>query len=264
MKLLTLVLGVLLLSITKSFVSLPVNKLVGMGHRIALSNSRFSPRSNDLQPLDADDSNGFTYSIVLPKSSGISLGSDLSFRWVFVLDVDPNSAAANSVKKGDYVIGFGNTSLIAQDFDFVIKTLSKQPASFNYTFFRGKKDQLMGGSPVLDPSEMTVTVRIQEDGKKDRILTCSGGTNLRRLLVANGINVYRSITRWTNCNGKQRCGTCIIDVTEGHENCSRRALDEEATLRENPESYRLSCVTSVYGDVTVKVQGPVNAAQWTR
>ena len=39
-----------------------------------------------------------------------------------------------------------------------------------------------------------------------------GGTNLRTLLVGNGINVYRSLTRWTNCNGKQRCGTCIVEV----------------------------------------------------
>ena len=69
---------------------------------------------------------------------------------------------------------------------------------------------------------------------------------------------------WTNCNGKQRCGTCIVDIESGIEGCSRKALDEEAVLRENPESYRLSCVTSVYSNVTVTVQGPVGAAQWTR
>jgi hypothetical protein len=39
--------------------------------------------------------------------------------------------------------------------------------------------------------------------------------------------------------------------------CTRRSLDEEATLRENPPSYRLSCITSVYEDITVEVQGPV-------
>ena len=82
--------------------------------------------------------------------------------------------------------------------------------------------------------------------------------------MENGINVYRSLTRWTNCSGKQRCGTCIVDVTKGLESCSRRALDEEMVLRENPETYRLSCVTGLYGDVVVRVQGPVGAAQWTR
>jgi len=199
------------------------------------------------------------------KRAGISWGSDLSFRWVYVLDLEPTGEAAQSgiVQKGDYIIGFGNTSTISQDFDFVLTTLNKQPASFEYTFFRGSKEQLMGG-PMPAPSETIVTVTVVQDGKKDVKLQCPGGTNLRRLLVGNGINVYRSLTRWTNCNGGQRCGTCIVEIMDGASACSRRALDEEATLRENPESYRLSCVTSVYGDVTVKVQGPVGAAQWTR
>lgn len=56
----------------------------------------------------------------------------------------------------------------------------------------------------------------------------------------------------------------LAQVTSGIDNCSRRALDEEMVLQENPDTYRLSCVTTVYGDVTVKVQGAVGAAQWTR
>ena len=68
--------------------------------------------------------------------------------------------------------------------------------------------------------------------------------------------------RWTNCNGNQRCGTCIVDVgPAGLDACNRQALDEELTLRENPLGYRLSCVTSIYGDVTVKVLPPVTASQ---
>jgi hypothetical protein len=41
-------------------------------------------------------------------------------------------------------------------------------------------------------------------------------------------------------------------------------MDEASTLRENPDSYRLSCVTFAYGDVTVETFPPINAAQWTR
>eukprot|EP01038_Epipyxis_sp_PR26KG_P005320 gene5320-7385_t len=212
-----------------------------------------------------DNTNGITYQIEMSRNSGISWGSDLSFRWVYVLGLDENgeAAASNIIEKGDYIIGVGNTSLIAQDFDYVLTTFAKLPRVSNYTFFRGKKDQLMG-TPVLNPSETIVTVTVVEDGKPVRVFQCPGGTNLRTLLVSNGINVYRSLTRWTNCNGKQRCGTCIVEMEQGGEYCSRRALDEEAVLSENPESYRLSCVTSVYGNVTVKVQGPVGAAQWTR
>lgn len=119
-------------------------------------------------------------------------------------------------------------------YDFITQELKKQPSRFNYTFFRGKKDQLIGG-PVIEASDVVVSVRVVQAGKPDRVLQCpgvvfftylsefvklctyyyliAGGMNLRQLLVGNGINVYRSITRWTNCNGKQRCGTCIVDVS---------------------------------------------------
>ena len=53
------------------------------------------------------------------------------------------------------------------------------------------------------------------------------------------------MTRWTNCNGKQLCGTCIVDVTEGVDKCTRRSLDEASTLRENPKTYKLACITNV-------------------
>lgn len=214
------------------------------------------------------ESNGTVFSLEMAKRAGISWGSDLSFRWIYVLDLEPTGEAAQTgvIQKGDYIIQLGNTSTIGQDFDFVLSTLNRAEARTAYTFFRGTKDQLIGedAASALDPSKTKVKVTVQQDGKKDVVLTCPGGTNLRRLLVGNGINVYRSLTRWTNCNGQQRCGTCIVDVTGGLEACSRRDLSEEAVLAENPESYRLSCRTEVYGDVTVKVQTPVGAAQWTR
>jgi len=214
------------------------------------------------------ESNGTVFTLDMSKRAGISWGSDISFRWIYVLDLEPTGEAAQTgvIQKGDYIIQLGDVSTIGQDFDFVLTTLAKAESRSNYTFFRGTKDQLIGeeAAAALDPAKTTVKVTVQQEGKTDVTLTCPGGTNLRRLLVGNGINVYRSVTRWTNCNGQQRCGTCIVDVTAGLEGCSRRDLSEEAVLRENPETYRLSCVTNVYRDCVVQVQSPVNAAQWTR
>lgn len=121
--------------------------------------------------------------------------------------------------------------------------------------------------------------------------------------VCRKINCYQSLTRWTNCNGSQLCGTCIVDVIEGVDKCTRRSLDESSTLRENPETYKLawcvppppgchracvphcawesdgiflslhlSCacrvcvcsVSNVYGDITVQLCPKIGAAQWTR
>ena len=206
-----------------------------------------------------ESSNGISYTVELPKRAGLSWGSDLSFRWIYVLDIEPMGEASQTgmIQKGDYIIGVGNTSTLAQDFDFVLFTLAKQEdAKFNYTFFRGTKEQLTG-SKVPKPSEITVTVKVLQDGKPDVILKCPGGTNLRQLLIDNGINVYRSLTRWTNCSGKQLCGACTVEILDGVKSCTRRCSVEEAVLGEIAESYRMSCITSLYGDITVRIQGAV-------
>jgi hypothetical protein len=46
------------------------------------------------------------YVVNLPKQAGISWGSDLSFRWVYVIDLDPNGEAFRSgrVRKVVYFI----------------------------------------------------------------------------------------------------------------------------------------------------------------
>lgn len=227
------------------------------------------PSDQSIQPLESidnlPDERGYAYTVELPRVSGLSWGSDLSFRWIYVQDIDPNGAAAesNMIQKGDYIIGCGNMSSIALDFNEVLTIIGLHNEITNYTFFRGTKEQLLG-RPVEDPLKTTYSITVKQKGKSDIVLKCPGGSNLRTVLVSNGINVYRSLTRWTNCSGKQRCGTCIVDVQEGGEFCSRRAIDEDTVLQQNPETYRLSCVTYVYSNITVEVQSPVGASQWTR
>ena len=93
----------------------------------------FSP---DVPPENepADSQNGYSFTIELGKSCGISWGSDLSFRWIYVRDIDPRGEAAltNLVRKGDYIIGAGNTSLIAQDFDYVLSVRLIKFTNFNH------------------------------------------------------------------------------------------------------------------------------------
>ena len=97
-----------------------------------------------------------------------------------------------------------------------------------------------------------------------QVLVVPYGANLRDELVSRKINVYQSFTRWTNCTGKQLCGTCIVDVVDGLPRCTRRSLDESSTLRQNPETYKLACITNVYGNITVALSPPIGADQWTR
>ena len=218
----------------------------------------------------------------LSRASGIEWGTDLSFSFVYVRVLDPSGAASLSgeVEKGDQLCELRPVkkdgrlvSLIGASFDAVMTAfaeLERDVTDVDLVFFRGTKDELKaaceGGSTAVETEDITITI-IENKGSSQeavRKLTCKRGCNLRQILVDEGINVYQSVTRWTNCKGKQLCGTCIVNVTEGGLDTNRKSMDEASTLRENPETYRLSCVTFAYGDVTVETFPPVNKAQWTR
>lgn len=179
-----------------------------------------------------------------------------------------------SVVADDSVTKPESINLIGASFDFVMTTfaeLNRKITEVDLVFFRGSKDELKrlctGGTSTGSESEtITITVVQNKGGVDERTRTIQApvGANLRQVLVDNNINVYQSITRWTNCKGKQLCGTCIVNVPQGSYNTNRKSMDEESTLRENPDSYRLSCITFAYGDVTVETFPPIQAAQWTR
>lgn len=76
------------------------------------------------------------------------------------------------------------------------------------------------------------------------------GVILRDVTLKNGIDLYKTLARFTNCGGVGQCGTCIVEVLAGMDNLSERTAVEERKLRNRP-TYRLACQTLVYGDITV-------------
>jgi len=171
-------------------------------------------------------------------------------------------------------------NLVGASFDTVMNafaTLDRSVKIVDLVFFKGTKEELKAAArgesadaennkSKEDDEFITITVVQNKGDKNERHFSfqTKPGSNLRNELIDRGINVYQSITRVTNCKGKQLCGTCIVNMAAGGVNTNRKSVDEASTLRENPESYRLSCVTFVYGDVTVETYPPVNKAQWTR
>ena len=166
-------------------------------------------------------------------------------------------------------------NLIGAPFDYVMEkfaTLDRGVKELDFVFFRGSRDELKSictdsTTQAGDGSDMITVTVVENKGSSTemiRQLRAPAGVNVRELLVDNNINVYQSITRWTNCKGKQLCGTCIVNIPTGGRYTNRKSMDEASTLRENPETYRLSCVSFAYGDITVETFPPINAAQWTR
>lgn len=232
------------------------------------------------------------YRIKLPRAPGIEWGTDLSFSFVYVRNLEPGGPASlsNVVSKGDQICelrpisngddddgeGLATVPLLGASFDVVMTSfasLSKKVKDVELVFFKGSKEELIdlcqgneGKSSQNDDDTITITAIVNKGSSDEmtKIIKTKKGANLRQTLVDNDINVYQSFTRWTNCKGKQLCGTCIVDIKDGGVNTNRKSMDEASTLRENPDSYRLSCVTFAYGDVTVETFPPIEAAQWTR
>jgi len=99
------------------------------------------------------------------------------------------------------------------------------------------------------------TIRFEREGQQ---VGCIEGANLRKAALDAGINPYTGLNNFNNCGGIGQCGTCVVEVLEGARNLSPRSDVEEVYLADRPASFRLSCRTTVNGDVTVRTR-PANA-----
>ena len=99
------------------------------------------------------------------------------------------------------------------------------------------------------------TIRFEQEGQT---VGCIEGANLRKAALDAGINPYKGLNNVNNCGGIGQCGTCVMEVIEGMQNLSPRSDVEEVYLSDRPANLRLSCRTSVNGDVTLRTK-PTNA-----
>ena len=98
-------------------------------------------------------------------------------------------------------------------------------------------------------AEPVPTIRFEQEGQQ---VGCIEGANLRKAALDAGVNPYKSLNNLNNCSGVGQCGTCVMEVLEGQGNLSPRSDVEEVYLADRPATFRLSCRTSVNGDVTVR------------
>ena len=94
-------------------------------------------------------------------------------------------------------------------------------------------------------------LRFAQDGQQ---VGCIEGATLRPAALASGLNPYKGLNNLNNCGGVGQCGTCVVEVLEGSQNLSPRSDVEEVYLSDRPANYRLSCRTSVNGDVTIRTR----------
>lgn len=96
-------------------------------------------------------------------------------------------------------------------------------------------------------------VSIKVDGKT--LVSSEKSVNLRKELIANGVDVYPLKAKITgNCGGAGICGTCAVKVLDGGANMSPMSKNEQNTLKGKPEDWRLSCCSKVSGPISIKMK----------
>ncbi len=87
--------------------------------------------------------------------------------------------------------------------------------------------------------------------KENKEIIAADGANLRLKAVENGIDIYKFLSKMTNCGGAGQCTTCVVQIVEGLENLSPRTDLETRKFKNKPDNYRLACQTLVNGPVSV-------------
>jgi ferredoxin len=106
-------------------------------------------------------------------------------------------------------------------------------------------------------STQKVKITVYEKGKGEpRVLEAPVGSNLRKVLLENKVDVYTLRGKLTNCGGGGQCGTCIVDIIDGQLNTNPRGWRETRIFenKKSPETWRLSCCTKVEGPITLRTK----------
>ena len=99
------------LTLTESFIRsasfIRPTSVTSFSEPLCLAKKSWQPPSEEVDNEDPDNK-GFAYSVELNKRAGISWGSDLSFRFIYVLDLEPTGDAYQSglVEKVDDLVKY--------------------------------------------------------------------------------------------------------------------------------------------------------------
>jgi len=91
---------------------------------------------------------------------------------------------------------------------------------------------------------------------RGREIECEPDAILRDVLLDAGVSPHNGRANTLNCGGHGTCGTCAVEVEGAVSGTSARERRRLAFPPHDPEDgLRLSCRTTVLGDVTVRKHG---------
>jgi len=90
------------------------------------------------------------------------------------------------------------------------------------------------------------------------------GSNLRKVAMDAGVQLYSGPHKLLNCHGFGQCGSCRVRIVKGMEHAGPKSPVEKLRLRfslayiGNEDTMRLACQTKIEGDLDVETKPPLN------
>ncbi|TDI13995.1 MAG: (2Fe-2S)-binding protein [Acidobacteria bacterium] len=101
--------------------------------------------------------------------------------------------------------------------------------------------------------------------REKKVIEVPVGSNLRKVALANGIEVYPGFYKVVNCRGNATCGSCRMVIMKGTiANTASRTFRERLRFKLSylnigeEEEMRLSCQTTINGDLEVYTKPAFN------
>lgn len=98
---------------------------------------------------------------------------------------------------------------------------------------------------------------------ENKTLQAEEGSNLRKVLLKNGISPYTGKDKFLNCLGNGLCGTCRVEVVEGKGLPPVSPMEELAMVGMLPfyarsvgKNVRLSCQLPLKNDISINTHPP--------
>ncbi|EKX31146.1 hypothetical protein GUITHDRAFT_149482, partial [Guillardia theta CCMP2712] len=168
--------------------------------------SRFQPRGIEENQDGTDEIDLRFYEVSLDRPTGIEFATDLSLKYVYVMEVKDNSPAQLSVTPvlvGDQLVAVNDEECIGMPFAQVADLLGKNPSvPLKFRFFRGSKQELLTAVGISLKGANRLMKR--QVGREDYVATTAevivinpdgqevtyearAGANLRDSLIENGV-----------------------------------------------------------------------------
>ena len=104
--------------------------------------------------------------------------------------------------------------------------------------------------------------------RENKTVEVEPGTNLRKVALKEGAQLYAGVHKVLNCQGFGQCCSCKVIIKKGAENVSSQGWVEWFGLMKHPLAFfhrlgnekelRLACQTRVNGDIEVETQPEMN------